>query len=224
MKQFEINSVEGFHLMLREHERIHSAYRGEDSVNYLLRPKYGRLQAKDPRNTFRDEQFLFEEFKRRGVAMAEHNISTDWEWLAVAQHFGLATRLLDWTENPLVAAYFATRNILRKGDRVIYIIDQYKFKHADEGFSPFEIEEVILYRPKYISSRISMQGGMFTVHPLPSPPLSDERVEKWVIRESCLIDIHFMLSTYGINEVSIFPGLEGLARFLNGKYIHGFIE
>lgn len=69
-----------------------------------------------------------------------------------------------------------------------------------------------------------MQGGMFTVHPLPSAPFSDNRVERYILSKNALIAIMMMLLKFRIDDAFIFPGLDGLARSLNARYIYGFIE
>jgi hypothetical protein len=222
MENLTINSTENFFKVLREHWHANFLFRGEDSSTYKLCPKFGRFQIENPKLTVRAETAILHEFKRRAIPMVQHIPENDWEWLALAQHFGLATRLLDWTDNPLVAAYFATRLPIQSGDRVIYILDISKVKTANETVSPFNIQEVVIYRPKHIAPRITSQGGIFTVHPSPSSPFEDNSLERWIISEECVGDLYVELGTYGIHEAFIFPDLDGVARFVNRMYITGY--
>jgi hypothetical protein len=64
---------------------------------------------------FRVEKVMFRNFRKYAYANADPAAS-DWKWLALAQHHGLPTRLLDWTYSPLVAMHFAT-NELDKMDK-----------------------------------------------------------------------------------------------------------
>ena len=53
------------------------------------------------------EYDILNRFKHRSLPYQERVLTTDWEYLFFMQHFGVPTRLLDWSENPLVAVYFA---------------------------------------------------------------------------------------------------------------------
>lgn len=52
---------------------------------------------------------MFEEFKRKAQPLLDYKANNDFEWLFIAQHYGIQTRLLDWSNSPLIALYFATR-------------------------------------------------------------------------------------------------------------------
>jgi hypothetical protein len=51
--------------------------------------------------------FLVKRFKQHAVPFLENGIREEWEWLFLMQHYGVSTRLLDFTESPLVGLYFA---------------------------------------------------------------------------------------------------------------------
>jgi FRG domain. len=98
-------------------------FRGLDTVNYKLVTSLQRLGANNPSWIPKLEKHLIRTFKKyahRDVVSRD----TDWHWLAMAQHHGLATRLLDWTWSPLVALHFATTDMQRiENDGLIWMAD-----------------------------------------------------------------------------------------------------
>ena len=88
-------------------------YRGGRSAAYDLVTSLQRLGGPYPTL----ENHLLRNFRKyavSGTAVAEgfaQPLATVWNWLAVAQHHGLPTRLLDWTYSPYVALHFATDDL-----------------------------------------------------------------------------------------------------------------
>ena len=78
-------------------------YRGQSQDKTLL-PKIARY---DVPNVERIEREMLEDFQRRSIHLIDYHPGNSWDWLALAQHHGMATRLLDWTENPLIALWFS---------------------------------------------------------------------------------------------------------------------
>lgn len=79
-------------------------YRGVKAAEYELIPSVGRLRTfKGESFSLRDERHMLDTFKREAIPYLAVRPANEWEWLAIAQHHGLPTRLLDWTRNPLAA-------------------------------------------------------------------------------------------------------------------------
>src|ERR1700686_3047090 len=96
---------------------LHTLFRGQPQDDPLL-PKIGRGSCKP--GLLDQEQRLFAEFRRRSAAYLDATNRDDWDMLAIAQHHGMATRLLDWTDNPLVALWFAVREGSQQSDSVVW--------------------------------------------------------------------------------------------------------
>jgi hypothetical protein len=82
-------------------------FRGQGRSSWSLRPSLYRRQS-DVTEALRVEEMLFLDFNNRSRMVAERaNARSDWELLFLMQHHRLPTRLLDWSRNLLIGAYFA---------------------------------------------------------------------------------------------------------------------
>jgi len=204
-------------------------FRGQkNEPTWKLRPKAGRKLLAIP------DQNLFRAWKRYAVSREEGlSYKSDWDWLALAQHYGLPTRLLDWTVNPLVAAFFAVKQS-GNSEGVIYAF--YQRGSVDVGLAheplqdgqdsppePFDTTDIKKVKPRYVTSRLLAQDGIFTIHNPPELALEDniqdqQELIKIVINKNCLEELTIDLSYYGINEKTMFPDLGGLSDYMSWWY------
>jgi len=214
-REYEVGSFEQFHEVLSHFRSKRWYFRGHSSLEWSLIPKVGR----SPFKIINDQQY-FDSWKRRARAYTTVPTLSDWDWLALAQHHGLATRLLDWSVNPLAAAFFAVEGVAR-GSACVYAFLP-KLIAITDSVCPFDFDGIAIFRPSAIVDRIVQQGGMFTVHGPPSLALDkslgeDEELCRIVISEGYREQLQADLDFYYINETALFPGLDGLSRYMNWR-------
>jgi hypothetical protein len=227
------------------------AFRGLSRRNHTLASSLVRL-SKPSSDIKRLELALLRNFRKYAHDEAT-NADSIWDWLALAQHRGLPTRLLDWTYSPLVALHFATENTQEfDQDGVVWCVN---FVEANkrlparlrrilqqEGSDTFTVEMlsafkslrdfdalsqepfVVFLEPPSVDRRILNQLALFSLMSNPAATLDDwlrehsdlcRRVAvpaalKWEIRDK--------LDQANVNERVLFPGLDGLSRWLTRYY------
>lgn len=188
-------------------------YRGVTSATYELIPKIGRRRRSGKPLSETDERHILTLFKQRSLPHLRSRPANDWEWLSLAQHHGLPTRLLDWTRSPLVALYFAVEEQCN-GDAAVYALRSTRYVQVNKYPDPFKARHVARVVPSHVSTRIAVQSGLFTLHPRPGEPLCTG-VTTFVVPGDRRRDIKRALCKLGIDRASMFPDIDGIARHID---------
>lgn len=192
-------------------------FRGHSKAEYSLQPYVGRAPCTSE-NRGKFEKSLFNMFCREAREYLDPCPSSDWEWLAVAQHHGLPTRLLDWSDNPLVALYFAVQHHDRCDGQFFALHMPTQASRETLEKSPFEIESPVKYRPSIVTPRIRAQEGLFVVCSDIGISLRDTlKPERWkvkTIKADQKKEIRYSLFRLGLHASSLFPGIDGLSERL----------
>lgn len=99
-------------------------FRGQTNATWGLIPRIWRIEYKDA-----NEAEMRLEFESVGHPLTPGAGFDKWHWYFLMQHYGAPTRLLDWTVNPLVALYFAVRE-LTEHEGAVWVVDPWRWNRA----------------------------------------------------------------------------------------------
>ena len=215
-------------------------FRGQNLDRPLI-PRIARLRAKG--KLLRIEKLMMADFGRQILPFSEFQPENEWDLLALAQHHGLPTRLLDWTYSALTALWFSTRpSRVGQPEKRGHIGVVWVWKTITSDFLPVPPENgpyvglTRIFRPRIVSRRILAQTGVFTCHkplsgekltisggkfvPLEENTSYSDRLHKIVIPSRLWPQFREQLEISGVHHLSMFPDLDGLSRHLEGSYFH----
>jgi hypothetical protein len=228
------------------------AFRGLSRRNHTLSSTLVRL-GRGRADVQRLEMAMLRNFRKYAHADAVGADSV-WHWLALGQHRGLPTRLLDWTYSPLVALHFATEHPADYDeDGVVWCVNfvdankqlpsRLRRILQDEGSDTFTVEMLapfetlrdfdalardpflVFVEPPSVDRRILNQLALFSLMSSPTATMDDwlrrhpELCRQVVVPASLKWEIRDKLDQANVNERVLFPGLDGLSRWLTRYYM-----
>ena len=171
------------------HARSTLVFRGLARSTYTNTSSLARLSGDYPSL----ERHLMRNFRK--YAHKDTPGPTEWDWMALGQHHGLPTRLLDWTFSPLVALHFATAS-WAEDDAILWAVDvaavhrhlpeRLRQSLESEGSLVFTTEQLAEHAPN-----VWELDGLRAEEPFAlffEPPTLDERIANQAAVLSCIAD------------------------------------
>jgi hypothetical protein len=219
-------------------------FRGQ-SADWPLLPSLARMK---PNGDLLDvEKLMLLEFARMSPPFTKSGVDDRWDRLALAQHHGLPTRLLDWTYSATAALWFAVSGKPEKEERgglrdgVVWVLrpevsdyimkdtpSQPKNKHFLIASSPEELPRTGVLLPRVINERISAQSGVFTAHATLQDhhpyftALEEHKIAtkllKIPIRAENFAKMRKQLHVCGVNSSTLYPDLMGLCEHIKWRF------
>jgi len=215
-----------------------SWYRGQGSIGWKLTPSALRLPTLDERTRALG---LLADFKRYGEVRIPNAPAPTEElkWAQLAQHYGLPTRLLDWTKSSAMALYFACCEDIDE-DGAVFVLDPIDLNLKVDAKNPRVFDAnadsqlinnyfklggkriadgtmSVAINPVWNSERIMRQNGVFTLHGSRDFCLTSRQVSRLRCLRICKEQKQALLADLeqcGVNEMALFPELEHLCSYL----------
>ena len=262
IKEVRITSLEELLPLLTEQDyredldrnRSSYLYRGMPDTSFKMETSL-RRNCKHLQKTL--EPAILENFAKYAVIGEPTIAQSVWRQMILGQHYGLPTRLLDWTHSALVGLHFAVSEkdmelmddhdcmvwridmgemysllpdkyqaVVNRNQSTIFSVDMLgditgKLEQYDEDMGN---KAMIIIEPPSINSRIVNQYSFFSLVPMEMDDVEEyldrctENTVKYVIAKELRWRVRDMLDQLNMSERIVYPGLDGLSRWIARHY------
>lgn len=216
-------------------------YRGHANFEWDLQPRIARNDGH-----LENEVEMLKHFRQDAGPRLRDRPTSQWEWIFLAQHYGLPTRLLDWSENPLIGLFFAVESdnadMPQPTAGALYELNpthlnQHSLGVQNPGVIMFDHDEQLeAYLPGSLSGRmepvaaiasrsfdrIISQSGTFTIthknHVLRTRENEAPAFQKMIIPSFAKPMIREELADLNIRASTVYPDLDHLAAYVSERH------